>query len=152
MARINKKSDEFEVTGAEIEAKLAPEIEEKDGQTTPPAMYYLRQRKILSNLLIMMVIWLSSSFDYYLIMYLVNTFKKVYVSAVASSLSEMVAYAVSGAYYMKLGARLTFISSFGLSIVGGIIILAYGLNHQDDWSFVILVLITKFGIVPGPFL
>lgn len=117
------------MTASEIETKLATEGEEKEEQATPPAMHFIRQKRILTNLLIMMVIWLSSSFDYYLIMYLVNTFKKVYVSAIASSLSEMAAYAVSGAYYMKLGARVTFVSSFGLSLAGGIVILVYGLSH-----------------------
>ena len=107
---------------------------------------FLRQKKILTNLLIMMVIWLVSSFDYFLIAYLVNTFKKVYLSALCSSVSEIVAYAVSGIVYEKYGARNTLASSFGISLVGGVIILVYGLNHQDNWSFFLLVLFAKFGI------
>ena len=94
---------------------------------TPSMASFLRQKKILSNLLIMMVIWLTSSFDYFLIAYLVNTFKKVYLSALCSSVSEIVAYAVSGIVYEKIGARNTLASSFGISLVGGVIILAYGL-------------------------
>ena len=94
----------------------------------------------------MMVIWLTSSFDYFLIAYLVNTFKKVYISALCSSFSEIIAYAVSGIMYEKMGARSTLASSFGISLIGGIIILAYGLSHQDNWSFFLLVLFAKFGI------
>ena len=105
-------------------------------------MYFLRQRRILANLLIMMVVWLSSAFGNYLLLYLVNTFEKVYVTAIASSLASQAGYAVSGAYYMKFGARVTFVSSFGLSLAGGVVILAYGLSHQEDWSFTLLFLIT----------
>ena len=96
--------------------------------------------------MIMMVIWLTSSFDYYLIIYLVNTFKRVYVCAVASSISEIMAYALSGYFYTKFGARKTFATSFAISTVGGLLILAYGLKHEEDWTFVLLVLVSKFGI------
>ena len=62
----------------------------------------------------MVVIWLTSSFDYFLITYLVNTFKRVYISALSSSLSELVAYAASGMVYEKFGPRITLASSFGI--------------------------------------
>ena len=75
----------------------------------------------------MMVVWLTASFDYYLIAYLVNTFEKVYSSAIASSVSELVAYAVSGYFYSLFGARVTFVVSFAISTLGGLIILVYGL-------------------------
>ena len=94
----------------------------------------------------MMVIWLTSSFNYFLIAYLVNTFEKVYISALCSSFSEFIAYAVSGIVYEKLGAKSTLASSFGISLVGGILILVYGLNHQTHWTFFLLVLFAKFGI------
>lgn len=56
------------------------------------------------------------------------------------------AYAASGFLYPILKARVSFISFFGLSVAGGIVILAYGLQHQDSWTFVLLILIVKLGI------
>mmetsp|Transcript_1346 Transcript_1346/g.1834 ORF Transcript_1346/g.1834 Transcript_1346/m.1834 type:complete len:152 (-) Transcript_1346:259-714(-) len=109
-------------------------------------MFYLRQRRIKINLLIMTVIWLTGSLDFYMINFLVNTFEKVYVCALASSVSDFAAEALSALIYKWLGARWTYFSYFLSSLIGGSIILAYGLNHQDDWSFVALILVSKFGI------
>ena len=77
----------------------------------------------------MSVIWLTSCSDYFLILFLVNTFKKVYVCAVASSISEQIAYPLSGLFYAKYGAKASLITGNGIATVGGIIILAYGLDH-----------------------
>jgi len=75
----------------------------------------------------MALIWFTASFNYFLIMFLVNEFEKVYLTALASSMSDFIAYGFSGYLYEKFGARQTFVGSFGLSMIGGIIILAYGL-------------------------
>ncbi len=94
----------------------------------------------------MCIVWLTSSLDFYLITFLVNTFDQVYLTALASSLADFVAYALSGFLYPILRARVSFTSFFSLSFIGGIVILAYGLQHQDDWTFVLLILIVKLGI------
>ena len=54
-------------------------------------MTYLRQRRVLINLLIMMVLWLSFSVNFWLINFLVNNFDNVYPSALASTLSDFLA-------------------------------------------------------------
>ena len=94
----------------------------------------------------MCLIWLTSCSDYFLITFLVNTFKRVYVCAVASSISENLAYPISGVFYAKFGAKASFMTGNGIAAVFGVLILAYGLDHQDDWTFVFLVLFAKFGI------
>ena len=45
--------------------------EKKDATTS---MYYLRQPVILGNLIVITLVWLTCSFDFYLIQFLVNTF------------------------------------------------------------------------------
>ena len=92
-------------------------------------MYFLRQKKIAYNMFIMMFIWVISMINYYLILYLVNTFERVYIGAIASSFSEMCAYLISGYIYDYLGAKKTYIGSFGLAFVGSVLICAYGLKH-----------------------
>ena len=98
------------------------------------------------NLFIMTFIWLTASLDFYMINFLVNTFEQVYICALASSLSDFVAEALSAVIYTKLGAKWTYSSYFISSCVGGIVILAVGLSHQDSWSFIVLILLSKFGI------
>ena len=79
------------------------------------------------NLILMSFVWLTTSFGYYLIMMLTNTFDNVYASALVSGVSEIVAYIISGLFYEKIGVKLSLILSFGISFVGGILILAWGL-------------------------
>lgn len=92
-------------------------------------MYFLKQRKIFVNMLLMSLVWLATSFGYYLILTLINTFDDVYITALTSSVSEMVAYVVSGLFYEKIGVKLSLILSFLISTVGGILILSWGLDH-----------------------
>ena len=77
--------------------------------------------------MLMSLVWLSTAFGYYLILTLVNTFDKVYVTALTSSASEITAYIVSGLFYEKIGVKLSLVLSFAVSTVGGVLILAWGL-------------------------
>ena len=58
-------------------------------------MFYLRQKKILINLIVMSICWLVSSLNYYLLTFLVNTFENVYTTALFSSCSAFLAYIVA---------------------------------------------------------
>ena len=98
------------------------------------------------NLIIMSMVWLTSSFTYYLVLTLTNTFEHVYISGLVGSFSEVVAYIVSGLFYDRIGVKLSLVLSFGISTVGGILILAWGLQHQSSTLFFIMFLFAKFGI------
>ena len=106
----------------------------------------MKQPKIFANLIIMSLVWLATSFGYYLILSLINTFDKVYMTAIVSSISEMVAYVVAGLFYEKVGVKLSLILSFAISAAGGVLILCWGLNHQDSPIFLVIFLFAKFGI------
>ena len=62
------------------------------------------------------------------------------------SFADMIAYAVAGIIIEKIGAKSTLAFSFIISTIGGILILAYGLSHQDSFLFPILFFVSKFGI------
>ena len=113
---------------------------------SPSASYFLSQTKIKVNLILMSLIWLSTSFGYYLILSLVNTFSKVYISGLTSSFSEMAAYIVSGLFYGKIGVKLSLGLAFTISSIGGVVILAWGLQHEDSVLFFVFFLMTKFGV------
>ena len=75
----------------------------------------------------MSIIWLVSSFGYYLILSLINTFDKVYVSGLTSYLTDLIAYVGIGLLYERIGVKLSFIIAFAISTLGGVLILAWGL-------------------------
>lgn len=79
--------------------------------------------------------------------FLVNKVKQVFVCAVASVFSEMVAYLTSGYLMDYFGPKKTYVGSFTLAFIGGLLILALGRDLQGNWSFVLVVLLAKFGIV-----
>ena len=65
----------------------------------PSTGHYLRQPKLLVNLIIMSLVWLSTSFCYYLILMLTNTFDDVYVTGMTNGATEIIAYFISGIVY-----------------------------------------------------
>jgi len=94
----------------------------------------------------MTMCWLVTSFNYYLIQFLVNTFKQVYTTAIFSSISELIGIAAGGSLYSQLGLKVSLSMSFSLAFVGAILIIMYGLAHQDSYLFPLFVLIAKLGI------
>lgn len=98
------------------------------------------------NLVLMSIVWLSTAFGYYLILTLINTFDNVYATGLTSSASEMVGYVLSGLFAERVGVKLSLIVSFLISTVGGVLILAWGLQHQDSPLFFVCFLLTKFGV------
>lgn len=94
----------------------------------------------------MSIIWLSTSFCFYLINILSNTFDDVYQTGVINGSAEMTGYICAALVYEKIGVKASFITAFSISTLGGILILAYGLNHQDGVSFLAFFLFAKFGV------
>ena len=95
---------------------------------------------------IMMLVWLITSFNYYLIQFLINTFDQIYTTAIFSSISEVIGIFAGGALYQYCGVRGSLSISFGLALFGATLILLYGLAHQDLWVFPVMILIAKFGV------
>ena len=94
----------------------------------------------------MSVVWLASSFGYYLVLALVNTFTKIYFLGLTNAGSELLAYAVSSYCYYKLGVKLSLILGFTVSTLGGVLILSWGLENQDSSLFFVFFLLAKFGV------
>ena len=76
-------------------------------------------RVITSNLVCMVIVWLSTSFCYYLISYQLKYIQgDIYINGLVSGFSEVAAYALSGYLIKKLGLKNTFIFSFTLAFTG----------------------------------
>ena len=92
-------------------------------------MYYLKQRTILVNLIVMSIGWLVVSFNYYLLTFLSNTFEKVYLTAFLSGCSAVAGNVSAAALQNKVGVKSTLNLGFGLSVTAGALLLSYGLSH-----------------------
>ena len=125
IARFNKKED-FNLTEHDIRRRNETVFKV---EAAPSTLYFLKQRTILLNLIMMIVTWITVIFNYFLIMFLVNSFNASYTCGMASSISELIAYGTSGFFYEKFGAKISLSRSFTASVIAGIVILAYGLNH-----------------------
>ena len=66
-----------------------------------------------------------------------------YTNINVSSVSEVVAYLVSGALYEHIGAKISFIGSFFIAILGSVLLVTLG--HFKDF-IPVFVLGSKFGI------
>lgn len=112
---------------------------------------HLRQKEVWVNLLVMSMIWLTSSFNNYLVLFQLQFFPgNVYINTTASATSDIIAFAVSGVIYECVGLKVTFMMSFLVAIIGGVAIVAItsqdGAEVGTGWAFPVCVLVAKFGI------
>jgi len=79
----------------------------------------------------MIVVWVSSSFGYYLISYQVKYLKgNLYLNGVILTLSEIAAYAFSAFILKKLGLKQTFVLSYALATVGMLCLILITTNNK----------------------
>ena len=92
----------------------------------------------------MVLVWIASSFNYFLINFQMKYFQgNIFLNASISSASEIVAYSLGGLLYQKVGIHATFMAAFGISILGAIALMIFGEN-KDYVPF--MVLSAKFGV------
>ena len=99
------------------------------------------------NLVLMGFIWSSVSLNFWSSVYLVNTFESnVYTTALSISAADVIAYITGAVLVAKFGVKKTIFCSLLLAVLGGFLILTYGLDHQDSATFPILFFVSRFGI------
>ena len=134
-----------DVTRTELVA-TALNLPAPEDENVPPLSFYLSKPDVVANMSIMVLVWLITVFDFYLIGFLVNTFDQIFYSAIAAGLSEFVAQAFGGYIYEVLGVQKSMCVSYIIAALGGFVMLVYGLDHQTEMVFPALVLLMKFGI------
>ena len=86
----------------------------------------MMQPEIRKNLGVMSVVWLTSSFNYYLVSSLLKYFPgSIYANSAVSSCSELISLSFSGVVYKKIGIKWCLIFFFMVSAFGGISIMLY---------------------------
>ena len=97
----------------------------------------------------MSVIQVFIFFNYMLLGFLLTMFEQVYLTGIVAAMSEICAYIFSGTLFEKLGLRRTYLISLSIAVLGGGLIIAYGLDHQESITFPIFFLLCKFGLCSG---
>ena len=100
-----------------------------DPKFRPNALYFLKQKWIAINLGVMSLVWLATSFNSYLLLFLTPNFDNEYVIGISLGVADMLSYAVSGILYRFLGAKWSLVTAYAISSVGGILVVAWGLAH-----------------------
>ena len=78
--------------------------------------------------------------------YLTNTFEQVYITAFLGIISDDLAFFIAGVIHEKFGSRCSLLFCYLISAFGGILTLAYGLDHMDSIAFPIFFFIARFGV------
>ena len=94
----------------------------------------------------MSVVWLTCSFNLYLLVFLMNSFKQIYLTSTCLSLGSITAYATSGCIFIGLGVKKSLIFGLAQTLVSGFVILVIGLKHQEAWYFPCLIMSAKIGL------
>lgn len=95
----------------------------------------------------MTIVWLATSFNYFLLAFLVTEFSfNEYTSGICLGVADMAAFGIAGFVYEKVGVKASIVGAFTLASVAGVLLLTYGLSYQDSIGFVILVFTARFGI------
>ena len=106
----------------------------------------LGQFDVKVNLVVMTIFWGVIHFNFYLILFLANTLGSVYKIALMMSFADILSYISATIAFDRIGVKIAFFAPFTLSTLSGILILTYGLSHQDSVAFILFFFTAKFGI------
>ena len=105
----------------------------------------LKNKRHLSNLLVVLFLWVASAFDYFLINFQLKYIKgDIYINTIVSSVSEVIAYIISGAIFGIIGPKITFVSSYVIAIIGSVFYIIF--SGSAETLVPVMILGSKFGI------
>lgn len=92
----------------------------------------------------MLLVWLSSSFNFYLLRFeLKHIPGDIFLNTGISSMFEIIAYLVSGVFYVKIGLKRSLIISYVFSGAASTLLIFF---DTIGWLTPVLVLSAKYGI------
>ena len=94
----------------------------------------------------MIIIWMVTHYSLYLIQFVLPRFERIWLTAFAVNISDLIGYITAGPILYKLGPKISLSGCFMLSFAGGVAIATFGLRYQQTWFFPVLVAIVKLGI------
>ena len=94
----------------------------------------------------MTCVQITALFNYHLLSYLQNHFEQVYLTAIMGTSSDFFTIFAAGCLLEKLGVKTSLVFCYITAAFGGILMLAYGLDHTDSIAFPIFFLICRAGV------
>ena len=105
---------------------------------------FCKQPKLLFLLILFAAFWTTSSFDYYLITFLLKYIPgNIYVNTTVSCLSEITANLISGFIVSLIGIKYSFFIGYCTATLGGLLMTFF---FNVDSAMAVFVLLSKFGI------
>ena len=93
----------------------------------------------------MVMVWVSSSFCYYMISFQLKYLQgSIWINGTMSSISEVIAYGTSGMIFNYLGLKLTIYISYTLSIIGMICLIIF--PNSSQLLLALYILGSKYGV------
>ena len=93
----------------------------------------------------MLFIWLSITVNWYMGSFLINQFEDVNLTGASMYGADMLVALFLFKFSTYFSLKPLFFWLFAMCTGSGCIILAYGLNHQTEVSFFILIIISRIG-------
>ena len=88
----------------------------KDKKAQFKAMYFLKQRTIVINLIVMSLIWLTWSFNYFLLNFQMKYLPgNINVNMFVSFAAELLSYVVSGIFISRFSFKTNFVLFFTIN-------------------------------------
>jgi len=120
----------------------SPTADKKKAEEAP--VTFCSNKTILLNLILMIVMWTASSFDYYFITFFLKYIPgNIYVNTSISSISEIIAYCFSGSLMKILGIKMSYLIAWVIATTGGILMICFS---GSDAAMGVFVLLSKFGV------
>ena len=98
------------------------------------------------NMGLMTIQWTVCSVTFYLMFYMTNAFENVYWTAIGIGNADIIAYSFSRCLVTNIGPKRTLTYSWMLATIFGLLILTYGLQHQDSAVFPIFFFLARLGV------
>ena len=110
-------------------------------------LYYLKQKAIAINLVVMTCNWLTVSFCYYLITYEMKYLPgNIFFNSYASCTAEFLSTIFYGVVLQYLGLKWGLIATNCLACTGTLLMIVWGWHAPGEWVLPILILFVKIGL------
>lgn len=136
---------------SEIERELsgdlsAPIMASSEGlEIVKPKIGLCSDKVIMWNLGILVIQWIASSFDYYMMTFFLKYVPgNIYVNTSINAMSSIAAYVGSAYLFKKLGGKISFLIAYAIAIAGGICIMFF--SDLGGLWMAFFVLLASFGI------
>ena len=129
-----------------LSEKKATFLNEPEPVEDVPISEITKDPIVKRNLIIFICAWIVTTFNNFLLQFLINTYELVYISALGLSFAEVIAFLFGSVLFIVFGLKGALYICYGLAGLGGLSLMLYGIHDQSSPLFPGLIVVTKLGI------